>query len=499
MIASRCAWRALSVAHGFKNVASFVGQARKPVFDHKTSFAGGVRLQRRCLAKSASGHDHDQNTDFFERLPTQKDITSIADDDRTFETVTVDDFSELIHSEDDRKLVADVLEMYEYQKYVTYRVPTTIKPKYMPTLMELKRDEKLHQIGNYFNYMFKSEMARANQKKVDDARKEELRRRREAKFQVKSNDPPGVLFHADNTPFYGPWHNTCLSWQTEQNMRYPYCISRMHAAMNRGPTLVFDFDYEDQMTKRDIINMGEQIAFAYGSNYKDREPFDLHFCNYKKNTMTEDAINLAFGGSPALPDMFITITENSYLDLFDKDRFVYLSPNANQSLTEFNDDDIYVIGAIVDRSIRKNVTMAKAKRQGLRMARLPIDEHVVWGQSSKVLTLNQIMCILLEVKSNGGDWKDAFFKHIPRRKLKSPEEIAAEEEIRLQKLTYKKKNMFKIQSNSSANSKRKSYDGSRSMSSEFLDPQRRPSKDNYAGKHGSSGGKNMRASIIHDK
>lgn len=63
--------------------------------------------------------------------------------------------------------------------------------------------------------------------------------------------------------------------------------------------------------------------------------------------------------------------------------------------------------------------MAKAKRLGLRMARLPLDQYLHWGAGSgKSLTLNQMINILLDLKKTG-DWMHAL-KHVPRRKIVDP-------------------------------------------------------------------------------
>lgn len=62
------------------------------------------------------------------------------------------------------------------------------------------------------------------------------------------------------------------------------------------------------------------------------------------------------------------------------------------------------------------LSLAKAKRLGLRMARLPLDRYLQWGAGSgKSLTLNQMVNILLDLKKTG-DWTTAL-RHVPRRKI----------------------------------------------------------------------------------
>lgn len=62
------------------------------------------------------------------------------------------------------------------------------------------------------------------------------------------------------------------------------------------------------------------------------------------------------------------------------------------------------------------LSLAKAKRERLRMAKFPLDKYLQWGEGSgKSLTLNQCLLILLDMKKTG-DWKYAL-RHVPRRKL----------------------------------------------------------------------------------
>lgn len=44
----------------------------------------------------------------------------------------------------------------------------------------------------------------------------------------------------------------------------------------------------------------------------------------------------------------LNIHEDSYLNHFPKEKLVYLTPHCRNDLEEFNHDDIYIIGAMVD-------------------------------------------------------------------------------------------------------------------------------------------------------
>lgn len=71
----------------------------------------------------------------------------------------------------------------------------------------------------------------------------------------------------------------------------------------------------------------------------------------------------------------VVVEEKSYLDLFPKERLVYLSSESENVLESLNQDDVYIIGGLVDHNRLKGITHKTALEQGLRHARLPIDEY----------------------------------------------------------------------------------------------------------------------------
>ncbi|RLN74499.1 hypothetical protein BBJ28_00009531 [Nothophytophthora sp. Chile5] len=103
--------------------------------------------------------------------------------------------------------------------------------------------------------------------------------------------------------------------------------------------------------------------------------------------------------------------------LYRPEELVYLSPDADDVLPELDPTCVYVVGGIVDRSVRKGETMAKATAQGLRTARLPLQEHfALTGEAVRthILNLDSVLIVLNEV-ANHGDWGRAFQRAVPPR------------------------------------------------------------------------------------
>ncbi|XP_037952545.1 mitochondrial ribonuclease P protein 1 homolog [Teleopsis dalmanni] len=94
---------------------------------------------------------------------------------------------------------------------------------------------------------------------------------------------------------------------------------------------------------------------------------------------------------------------------------------------------------MVDTSNNEPLSLAKAKKLGLRMARLPLEHYLQWGAGSgKSLTLNQMVSIMLDIKKTG-DWMKAF-SHVPRRKVVNIEM----EQTQNRKFLNKRANQFNI-------------------------------------------------------
>ena len=73
---------------------------------------------------------------------------------------------------------------------------------------------------------------------------------------------------------------------------------------------------------------------------------------------------------------------------YPKDKMVYLSADAEETLTELKDDEVYVIGGIVDRNRYKYLTLNKAKWKKECRVRTRLPLELVRFHGSRVLTVN---------------------------------------------------------------------------------------------------------------
>ncbi|CAG4954647.1 unnamed protein product [Colias eurytheme] len=278
-----------------------------------------------------------------------------------------------------------------------------------PDVMDLRNWQYLmelpsrNQRANYLTYLWKNEKRKENVKMKKEARRKEL----------EEMDPEDSKEFPDDV-MYGIKHQTLFLRIRDQSINQ-FDNYRALQALMRGQSMVIDCSYETHMVKREILNSAKQLTYVFGDNRMHKEPFNLHLCNVDNNGdfMDQFRRNVPSIDEPWFP---MNIHAESYLDIFPKDKLVYLTPHCREELTSFDHDAIYIVGCMVDKINNEPLSLAKAKRDGIKMAKLPLDRYLEWAPGSKKnLNINHMIPILLDLKLTG-DWEFAL-RHIPRRKL----------------------------------------------------------------------------------
>lgn len=179
------------------------------------------------------------------------------------------------------------------------------------------------------------------------------------------------------------------------------------------PKLIFDCGYSLHMTSRENKEAARQLTLCFGLNRSHLAPFVLHYSNMNYESWLWSRLQNCM---PTLTkrQLPVQIHEDDFIDLFPKEKIVLLTPDAPNVLKEYNPDDHYVISAIVDRGDRRPLSLAKAKQHEIRIARLPLESFRTC-RANKILTLDQVMRVLLEMKYSG-DWNNAF-RYVAERKF----------------------------------------------------------------------------------
>lgn len=293
----------------------------------------------------------------------------------------------------------------EYIKYNTGRVPKTLTAS---NWLHLLKSSTKTQKRSYIDFLWKLE-------KKEEHRQEKKLKKKEKKEieEIKKNEK----YLLGNSLFF----------RIRDQAINEFYNSRLISAMLHEPTIIYDLGYDEYMDPFEKENCAKQLLLSFSTNRIHEEPFNLYFCNvnYENRVMQKFHKLLPQLYEPHFP---LNITSKSYLEIFDKNQLVYLTPNAQTILENFDPNLIYIIGGIVDKRDTKPYSFQKANKEGIKMMRLPLSEMLNWGTgSSKNLPLNQVLHIMLELKRTK-NWTEAL-NVIPKRKLK---EIKEKEQKRKQ-------------------------------------------------------------------
>ncbi|TMW68831.1 hypothetical protein Poli38472_006299 [Pythium oligandrum] len=181
-------------------------------------------------------------------------------------------------------------------------------------------------------------------------------------------------------------------------------------ASEEGLQIVIDCGFEEAMSEKEKKSLSQQIMFSYGVNRRSAAPLRATITSLRGDT--KDNLTKISGFNEWLA---FKSTELSYMELFRKEALVYLTADSPNTITELDKDKVYIIGGIVDRNRLKGATYNKALEQGIATAKLPLDQHVDMGASTRVLTVNHVFEILVRY-SETKDWKGAAMSTLPSRK-----------------------------------------------------------------------------------
>ena len=173
-------------------------------------------------------------------------------------------------------------------------------------------------------------------------------------------------------------------------------------------SVVFDMQFSDLMTDRDLGKCLKQIMKCYSYNRRLASPVQLFMTSHQGRVEAEMMRNNGYR------NWDFNFESQPYDSVFSADKIVYLTAESDNVLDRLEQDTAYIIGGLVDHNHQKGLCHEKAVEKGIRTARLPIDEFISM-KTRKVLTVNHVYEILAEV-CQGHSWKDSFLKILPERK-----------------------------------------------------------------------------------
>ncbi|KFW75448.1 Mitochondrial ribonuclease P protein 1, partial [Manacus vitellinus] len=303
-----------------------------------------------------------------------------------------EEVSETVSEPQELSSLAAARETLEMWRLAGKLVPENVSEEQLKTFMECPSKSAKKK---YLKFLYLKELYKKN-----DKRKMEEKRER----KLESQEQTSKMDETKKSPFLSLWASTmdkAYNWRAAQSMIF-------------GQPLVFDMSYEKEMSVREVANTVKQLVQSEGCNRRAVDPFHIHLCNFKDDSLYHREFLKHY--KEAWGKLLITVTEQCYTEVFPKDKLIYLTADSPKVMKTFDHDKIYIVGSMVDKSIKTGVSLARAKRLGLETAALPLDKYLLWNTGGKNLTLDQMMNILLTLKDTA-DWKKAL-EFVPKRKYR---------------------------------------------------------------------------------
>jgi len=280
------------------------------------------------------------------------------------------------------------------------RVPYKLDDK---TLCEIAQIGSTSGFKKLLAYMLKNEMRAFNnglKRRDKEARLDEVKAASAARKAGLGAVSYGLGSNTIHLRFYKTTFNHTHDWNAIREFNgwgVPLVINMAH--------------HETYRLKRPALkSLAAEIKNSIIVNKTSKTPFQLHVTD-----LTDSSTRLLedYYDTSLRPEAPCNVTRESHLDLFAKERLVYLSPDSNQDLKRFNSDDVYVIGGIIDKTDEKKpITLSAAKRHRIRHARFPMRQNLGLTAELNVETCVAILNDLMATQ----DW---FFslRWVPSRVL----------------------------------------------------------------------------------
>ena len=166
------------------------------------------------------------------------------------------------------------------------------------------------------------------------------------------------------------------------------------------------------MKSKEAKSLVTQVAFCYGLNRRIKLPFNFHLCGFSGDLRSDfERMGSKFWHANFHENFFYN-NENL---MQNKDKLIYLSPDSPNTLEDFADDAVFIVGGFVDKPVSKNRTLFKANDLGIKTAKLPLEEYVE-NIKKTVLNINTVVEILANFQQSK-DWKSSIESALPKRMI----------------------------------------------------------------------------------
>lgn len=126
------------------------------------------------------------------------------------------------------------------------------------------------------------------------------------------------------------------------------------------------------MHENNLRNTITQLSYCYNANRTMSNPAQYHITGMSNKT--KELFNQLTGTKSW--DVIVHEQQLQDLTIFDPSKIVYLTADSDNTINELDDEDVYVIGGLLDHNRHPGVSLQRAKDNNWRHGRLPIGDFV---------------------------------------------------------------------------------------------------------------------------
>ena len=286
---------------------------------------------------------------------------------------------------------------------------------------EEKNQRKAEHLKNHPEHMQNKEYSKEYIKNKTKERKYNRRQRAKKKMYMKVKD----MTKEEKEKFYDNYFK-------EKEMLKEKEKEDLIKAYSSNFIVCFDLDYNNCMDKKEKQSLVVQLSLCYNLNKKNKKKINFYLT--KMNQEITDNLSKNHG------DKWMVHYSDKAFYLIDelikmKKEFVYLSPDADEDLLDVSEDQIYIVGGLVDRTVIKNRSMLRfnniknndindneGKNEIKIVAKkLPLQKYVE-NLNNHILNINtvvEILSLYMDMDEDKKDWKKAIETVLPKRKMEN--------------------------------------------------------------------------------
>lgn len=228
-------------------------------------------------------------------------------------------------------------------------------------------------------------LSKQEKKKVNYTKRKEKLKEKKENAKIKLKKKLEEVSHEDKLAF-------SANKKQEKQRKAENAINALHSDIH----VCIDLSFNDVNSLREQRSLVKQCTLSYAAIRNSAHGVALHISSLRGEICS------ALGEQGAFR-WHIHRHETSAFDVFDRGNIVMLSPDADEVLQDFDPSKVYIVGGIIDRTVRSNLTLDMACEEGVSSMRLPVKEFFPQAQSH-VINIDQVVslfCYFRETK----DWQ----------------------------------------------------------------------------------------------